>query len=262
MKSRRYLLWVLLLIGILTTISCKSGGGVGKEDPILRLSAEEALIQGQALMEAKKYRQAAQYFDHAFEVAPNSASGREALLLAADSYFFNGGMENFVKAEAKYRDFLNRFPTSDRSDYVQLQIANCLAEQMLKPDRDQAATIKALTAFESVQQLYPTSSHAAEVESKIVEIRQTLAEHEYRVGKYNYRRRLYTAATWRLEGIVEDFPDYEEMDKVLYMLGMAFYKGKSAEKAAEIFTQLRSEYPESRYIKKIPSKNPKEKKQT
>ena len=256
MRVLRYLAGGLLLAGLLVATACKGGGGLS-EDPILRLSAEEALEQGKELMERKKYNQASQYFDPAFEVAPNSATGREAALLAADAYFFNGGTANFVKAEAKYRDYLNRFPTSDRADYVQLQIAQCLAEQMRKPDRDQSATIKALTAFETVQQLYPTSSHSAEVEAKIVEIRQSLAEHEYRVGRYNYRRRLYTAATWRLQGIVDDYPDFDEMDKVLYMLGMAFFKGRNAEKSAEVFDQLRSEYPESRYIKKIPSKSPK-----
>ena len=250
MRVMRNLMWVLLVFGTLASVACK-GGGV-KEDPILRLSAEEALAQGQELMANKKFMQSAQYFDHAFEVAPNSATGREALLLAADSYYQNGGTANFIKAEAKYRDYLNRFPTSDQSDYVQLQIAYCLAKQMRKPDRDQSATIKALTAFESVQQLYPTSSHAEEVEAMIVEIRQSLAEHEYKVGWYNYRRRLYTAAVWRLEGILEDFPDYQEIDKALFFLGMANHKGKRPEEAAEVFEQLRTEYPESRYIKKIP----------
>jgi outer membrane protein assembly factor BamD len=262
MNAIRNFTWVVLVIGALASMACKSGGGGIKDDPILRLSAEEALAEGQALMENKKFRQAASYFDHAFEVAPNSATGRAALLLSADSYFLGGGTTNFVKAEAKYRDYLNRFPTSDRADYVQVQIANCLAEQMRKPDRDQAATIKALTAFETVQQLYPTSEYATEVETRIIDIRQNLAEHEYRVGRYNYRRRLYTAATWRLEGIVESYPEFYEMDKVFYMLGMSFYKGRNAEKAAEIFGQLRSEYPESRFIKKIPSTKLKEKNQT
>ena len=243
-------------------MSCK--GGI-KEDPILRLSAEEALTKGKDLMDRKKYREATQYLDHAFEVAPNSATGREALLLSADSYFLAGGTSNFVKAEAKYRDFLNRFPTSDRSDYVQMQIANCLAEQMLKPDRDQTATLKALTAFEGVLQLYPTSGYVKEVQTRIVEIRQALAEHEYRVGRYNFRRRIYSSAVWRLGDLVEDYPDFEEMDKVLFMLGMAYGKGRLPEEAIETFDQLRTEYPDSRYIKKIPDTQKfqrKEKKQT
>ena len=249
MKSPTLRVSALLVTVILAFVSCK--GGI-KEDPILRLSADEALTKGKELMDREKYREATQYLDHAFEVAPNSASGREALLLSADSYFLAGGTTNFVKAEAKYRDFLNRFPTSDRSDYVQMQIAHCLAEQMLKPDRDQTATLKALTAFEGVLQLYPTSSYIEEVQTQIVEIRNALAEHEYRVGRYNFRRRIYTSAAWRFEGLVEDYPEFNEMDKVLFMLGQAYGKGRRLEDAIKTFDKLRSEYPDSRYIQKIP----------
>ncbi len=246
----------LIVLVVLALSGCK--GGV-REDPILRLSAEESLEKGQELMQRKKYSRAVDYLDHAFEVAPNSTTGRDALLLAADAYYLGGGTANFIKAEAKYRDFQNRFPTSDRSDYVQMQIAKCLAEQILKPDRDQEATHKALTAFESIQQLYPTSEYAAEVESRIIEIRNTLAEHEYRVGRYNYRRRILTSAIWRLEWILEKYPDFAEMDKVLYMLGMAYRKSDRHEDSVATFQRLKDEYPDSKFIKKIPQK-PKKKK--
>ncbi len=101
-------------------------------------------------------------------------------------------------------------------------------------------------------QLYPTSSYVEEVEAKIVEIRQNLAEHEYRVGRYNYRRGLYTAATWRLEALREDFPDFHEMDKVLFILGMSHGKSGDPDQAEEIFEELRSAYPDSEFAKKIP----------
>lgn len=247
-------LWGLLL----TAVSLVGCGGGGKEDPILRLSAEEALAKGTELMESKKFAQAAEYLSHAFEVAPNSPTGREALLLAADSFFLDGGTANYIKAEAKYQDFLNRFPTSERADYVQLQIARCLKEQVRKPDRDQTATRKALVAYETVQQLYPTSEYLGEVEADIQEIRQVLAEHEYRVGRYNYRRRLYLAAITRLGDLRKEYPDFREMDKVLFLLGMSFKKMKGPEQAEEIFDELRREYPESRYIKKIPGASKKQ----
>jgi outer membrane protein assembly factor BamD len=250
MKTSTTMMSAMLILVALTFMACK--GGV-KQDPVLRLSADEALTQGKELMDREKYTQAADFLDHAFEVAPNSAIGREALLLSADAYYLNGGTASYVKAESKYRDFLNRFPTSDRSDYVQMQIANCLAEQMLKPDRDQTATLKALTAFQGVLQLYPTSTYVEEVQNRIVEIRQALAEHEYKVGRYNYRRRLYTAAAWRLEDLKEEFPDFEEMDKVLFILGMSLGKGGRPEEAIETFEELTTEYPDSPYVKKLPN---------
>lgn len=249
MKRSRIGSTALVVAVVVSLVGCK--GGI-REDPILRLSADEAFQKGQELMEKKKLTQAVKYFDHAFEVAPNSRTGRDALLLAADSYYLSGGMSNYVKAEAKYRDFQNRFPTSDRSDYVQVQIANCLAEQIRKPDRDQAATYKALAAFEGVQQLFPTSEYASEVDDRIVEIRNHLAEHEYRVGRYNYRRRIYVSAVWRLDGIVENYPDFEELDKVLYLLGMTYHKTKQQEKAEETFDRLRTGYPDSKFVQKIP----------
>ena len=123
-----------MLLGAGLVAGCKGGGA---EDPILRLSAEESLAQGKELLTKEKWDRARPYFTHAFEVEPNSAIGREALLLAADTYYLSGGSTNFVQAEAKYRDFLNRFPTSDQAAYVQFQIANSLAKRMEKPDRDQ-----------------------------------------------------------------------------------------------------------------------------
>ncbi|HKV08508.1 MAG TPA: outer membrane protein assembly factor BamD, partial [Thermoanaerobaculia bacterium] len=108
---------------VLALGACK--GGV-TEDPILRLSAEESLAQGKEWMAKEKHGRARPYFTHAFEVEPNSAIGREGLLLAADTYYLEGGSANFVQAEAKYRDFLNRFPTSEQAPYVQFQIANSL----------------------------------------------------------------------------------------------------------------------------------------
>ena len=99
---------------------------------------------------SEKYDKARPYFTHAFEVEPNSTIGREALLLAADTYYLQGGTANYIQAEAKYRDFLNRFPTSEQSAYVQFQIANSLAKRMEKPDRDQNVTRKAMEAYQEL----------------------------------------------------------------------------------------------------------------
>ncbi len=96
----------------LAVTACHSSGPA--VDPILKLSAEESLAQGKELLTKQKYEKARPYFTHAFEVEPNSTVGRESLLLAADTYYLQGGTTNYVQAEAKYRDFLNRFPTATK----------------------------------------------------------------------------------------------------------------------------------------------------
>ncbi len=128
------ILWMTLTGALLGTLaSCATGDAV---DPILRLSAQEALERGKELMAEEKYVRAQDYLSHAFEVSPNSVEGREALLLVADSHYLDGGRSSYIQAEAKYRDFLNRFPTSERAAYVQFQIANSLAQRMGRPDPD------------------------------------------------------------------------------------------------------------------------------
>ncbi len=228
------------------------GHGV-QEDPILRLSSEEAFAKGQELMADEKYQQAHEYFAHAFQTAPNSEIGRDALLLQADAYFLSGGEFNLIKAEAKYRDFNNRYPTSENASYVQFQVANSLAKRMRKADRDQSETRKAMAAFEELIALYPTSEYVPQVEDEIRTLRSNLARHEYLVARYQLRRGLVKAGKSRLEGLIEKYPEYEERDLALFSLGIAHSRLKEQEEATAVFERLRSEFPASEYVKKIPS---------
>ena len=241
---------VLLLAALLLALAgCKSGAA---EDPLLQLSAEESLAQGKALLASQKYGRARPYFTHAFEVEPNSPIGREGLLLAADTYYLEGGTTNFVQAEAKYRDYLNRFPTSEQAAYVQFQIANSLAKRMEKPDRDQSVTRKALQAYQELARLYPTSEYAAQAQEQINLVRNNLAEHEFMVGRFYLRYGLPVAAAQRFEVLLRDYPQYPERDKALYNLGLAYELSDKPEEAKKTFDQLRSEFPQSPFLAEIP----------
>lgn len=231
------------------------GGCSGnREDPLLRLSASEALDLGKEFMAQEKYFRAQQYLTHAFEVEPNSRSGREALLLAADALYLHGGSENFIRCEAKYRDFLNRFPTSDRADYAQFRVAECLARRVEKPDRDQTVTKKALDAFEELLRLYPTSPYINEARQRIREVTDLLAAHDLAVGHFHLRYgrgSLCHGAIARLEAVRDDYPEFSYMDTALFYLGMAYTECRRAEDAEAAFEELRRRFPESEHIRTL-----------
>ena len=248
-RARPLLACVLLLLPLAATTGCKSNAGA---DPILRLSSRESLEQGKALLADEKYARARDYLTHAFEVSPNSAEGREALLLVADSFYLDGGRSNYIQAEAKYRDYLNRFPTSDRAAYVQFQVANSLSQRMGRPDRDLSATEEALTAYEDLMRLYPTSEYAAQGREKIRLVRENLAEHEMMVGQFYIDYRLPIAAVERFEYLLETYPEYSEKDKALYKLGVAQIAARRAPAARETFERLEREFPESSWIAQVP----------
>jgi outer membrane protein assembly factor BamD len=248
---------VFLSLLLLATLGC---GGDGREDPILRLSAAEALAQGQALMAEKKYRDAKKYLVHAFEVEPNSVSGRDGLLLAADSLYFAGGLSNLTEAETRYRDFLNRFPTSERSDYAQFRIAMTLAARMEKPNRDQKTTAKAVDEFENLLRLYPTSPYATEAQQELIRVRNNLAESEYLIGmfymRYGCRKGQRTAvcrsAGSRFDYLLDNYPNYDQKDKVYYQLCRAYSSLEAVpEGSYDGCALLREKYPQSPYAAKI-----------
>ena len=237
-------------------------GGV-KDDPILRLSSTEALEIGKQLLAEEKFNQALLHLVHAFEVEPNSETGREGLLLAADALFLRGGYQSYVEAEQRYRDFLNRFPTSDRAAYAQFRLADSLFERVEKPDRDQQTARQALTEFENVRRLYPTSQYAGQAAQKIVDVRNQLAEHEFVVGAFYYRYRTPSAAAERFKGLLEGYPDYPEPDKInahMCLIYAQVLKRVTSDAGLERFEDLReacerlwNQYPDSRWIKKVPS---------
>jgi len=243
---------ILLLTAVflaLAVTACRSGIS---EDPILKLSAEESLAQGKELMAKEKYGKARPYFTHAFEVEPNSAIGREALLLAADTYYLEGGSTNYVQAEAKYRDFLNRFPTSTQASYVQFQIANSLAKRMEKPDRDQSVTRKALEAYDELVRLYPTSEYAAQAQQQSKLVKANLAEHEFLVGRFYMRFGTPGPASQRFEYLLANFPDYPQKERVLYNLIVVYRQMQRIDDAKKILEQLRAEYPKSPWLAQVP----------
>jgi outer membrane assembly lipoprotein YfiO len=245
--------WLLpcLAVLVLAAAGCHHGTKT-KNDPILKLGAEESLAQGKVFLAQKKYARARPFFTHAFEVEPNSATGRESLLLAADTFYLEGGAANFVQAEAKYRDYLNRFPTSEQAAYVQFQIANSLAKRMERPDRDQDVTRKALESYEELVRLYPTSEYADQGKEQSQAVRANLAEHEFLVGQFYLRYGAPQAAVSRFEYLLKTYPSYAEKDKVIYYLGVAYGHNKKPEESKKAFERLKKEFPQSPYVGDVP----------
>jgi outer membrane protein assembly factor BamD len=254
-KHPARLAWTTLLCGglLLFVAACHRGGS---SDPLIKLSAEESLAQGKDFLAKKNYGRARPLFTHAFEVEPNSKVGREGLLLAADTYYLQTGNDNFIQAEAKYRDYLNRFPTSDQAAYVQFQIANSLAKRMERADRDQSVTKKSLEAYQELIRLYPTSEYATKAQEQIDVVNSNLAEHEYVIGHFYLRYGVPTAAIGRFIYLMQTYPKFTALDKVYFELGVAYARIRKPEDARKTFDMLKSVYPNSKLVKNIPKDLP------
>ena len=160
---------------------------------------------------------------------PDSEYVAKAKLAIADSYYKDGTTEGFAQAINEYKDFITFFPYLDEAAYAQYRIGMAHYRQMEKPDRDQSQAQLAEQEFQNYLLKYPQGAQAAEVEQKLREVQEVIAEGDYRVAKYYYDKGAYYASAHRLTEIVDRYPLYSQADDALWMLAQA----------AEHFEQLK-----------------------
>lgn len=217
-------------------------------DPELaRMTKEQIFERAEDQFEKRRWQRARNYYTHLYETYPNEPLGRRSLLRIADTFFEQGDPVNLVEAQYKYRDFINRYPTSEQADYATLKIAMCSYKQMEKPDRDQAKTREALEKLNDMLRAYPKSALKPEAEARKQEVLDRLARHEHIVAKFYMKRGGWTAASQRLNFLIDEYPNYVARDAVFFDLGQSLVRlGRNGE-ARLYFERVITEFPKSDY---------------
>ncbi|HKO56654.1 MAG TPA: outer membrane protein assembly factor BamD [Thermoanaerobaculia bacterium] len=215
-------------------------------DPeLLKLTKDQLFQKGEELYGKRRWQRARTYYQHVYENYPNDPLGRRALLRIADTYYEQSDPINLVEAQYKYRDFINRYPGSDRADYALLQIAMVSFKQMERPDRDQQKTREAVEKFNDMIRAYPRSTLRSEAEARLQDANDRLAKHEHIVAKYYMKRHSFDSAVRRLNFLVDTYPNYRDKDAVFYDLGEALDQLGRKGEARLYFERVVSEYPKS-----------------
>jgi outer membrane protein assembly factor BamD len=214
-------------------------------------SASDAIVWDAAekAIERKEWSNARQYLKRIVDAFPQSEHQPEARIALADSYFEEGGVANYVLAVSAYREFLTLYPQHPRSDYAQFRAAESYFKQKNSPDRDQTASKQALEEYQRLLDIYPDSKYVEPAREKIHQCRQILARSNYLVGYFYQRgRQAWRAAIGRYETIVNDYPDYDQLDEVLFRLSQCLGAAGRYGEALPLLARLEKEYPHSSYI--------------
>jgi len=250
LNRSRTLAVALLALLALTVPACRHSNRqqVVRVNPEFNTLSKEQLFQrGEEWFAKKKYAKARTYYQHIYENYPNDPLGRRALLRVADTYFMQGDAVNLVEAQYKYRDFINRYPGSDRADYAMLQIAMVSYKQMEKPDRDPTKTREALEKFDDMIRAYPKSPLRAEADARRQDVLNRLAKHEHMIAEYYMHRGSWNAAMLRLNGLIDDYGQYNERDAAYFDLATCLqHLGRKGE-ARLYYERVVSEFPKSEY---------------
>jgi outer membrane protein assembly factor BamD len=234
-----------LAVAVLLTLA---GCSHGQPDIATLTSNSDQVIweAGQKALQKHEWDSARQHFKRIIDAFPQSQYAPSARLGLGDSYIQEGGNANDILAIGAYREFLTLYPSHPKSDYAQFQVAESYYRQKSGPDRDQTQTIHALEEYERLLDLYPSSEYIEKARDRIKESRQTLARAEYMAGYfYQKTRQFCRAAVARYEGILKEYPDFEDLDLVLLHMAECLHsEGRTAE-ALPRLNQLIEDFPDS-----------------
>ncbi len=243
----------MMLAVVIVAAACNRGqrAYVPAVDPeLVRLSKEQVYAKAEDAFKREKWQRARTYYSHVYETYPNDPLGRRSLLRIADTYFEQGDPINLVEAQYKYRDFINRYPTSEQADYAMLRIAMTAYRQMERPDRDQQKTREALEKFNDMLRTHPNSPLKAEAEAKRQEVLDRLAKHEHIVARFYIKRGSWNAAVQRLNYLIDTYPNFSDRAGAFYDLGTALARLGRGGEARLYFERVVTEFPQSEYAER------------
>jgi len=230
----------------LALAACASSQGdlgslASSSDEIVWQAAEKAF-------QKKQWESARKYYRRIVDGFPQSEHLPDARLGLAETHFKEGGAGNYVLAVSEYREFLTLYPSHPRSDYAQFQTAEAYYVQRNSPDRDQTNTTKALDEYERLLDVYPNSSHVEIARLRVANLRQYLAKADFLAGYFYQRtRKAWRSAISRYEVILSDYPDYAQIDEVLYRLSEALVAAARKAEALPYLSRLTAEYTNSKF---------------
>ncbi|UCD84996.1 MAG: outer membrane protein assembly factor BamD [Deltaproteobacteria bacterium] len=240
-----------LLIFVLLLISGCAGAKV-KEIPPAEDLYNEAMEEfdqekGLGIFSTSDPLKLIEKFQKVIDYYPVSKYAVLAELRIADVHFRN---REYQEAIICYQEFKRLHPTNEHIPYVQYQLGLCHYKLILSIDRDQRATEKAVSHFEELIRRFPECEYAGDAREKLLSSRRRLAEHEFYVGKFYYRRGDHQIALGRFKRILRDYPGLGYDDKALYFIARCHFQLREWDEAREALQRLSDNYPDSKYRKK------------
>ena len=173
----------------------------------------------------------------------------KAKLAIADSWYREGGVHGLAEAEAEYKDFELFYPTMPEASEAQYKVCMIHYRQMDKPDRDPSQALRAEDECRTMVVQYPNSKYIPEVQQRLRDIQETLAEGEMRVGTFYHSKGSNPAAANRLARLTDQYPLYSRADEALWELGDSYSRmgNNYRRQAGDAYTRIVRDYPLSPY---------------
>lgn len=232
---------LILLMGLL--IFWASGSACTSTERKV-LPPDVLLKQGKKQLKNDNFEDAQKTLTQLMEDSPDSKERIIAQLLLAEAHY---RQEQWEEAKFNFNRFVELYPAHRLAPRAQYQKGMTDFAQIDISIRDQSFTHSAKAEFEKLIRIYPKSSYAKKAEQRIQECIDHLANNQLEIGRFYFRTHSYQSAILRFKAILEDYPEQQFRDEVIYLLGESYFEEGNKEDARIFFRKLLQEYPRSQF---------------
>ncbi|MBE9604923.1 outer membrane protein assembly factor BamD [Acetobacteraceae bacterium H6797] len=207
-------------------------------------TADSLYANGIAALQARRWQQAVELFDLVEREHPFSTWATNAKLMGAyGEYMRNrypeaiGRLDNFIQLHPAHRDIA----------YAYYLRALCFYEQINDVQRDQSASVTAITVLQEVVDRFPDTTYARDAKLKIDLARDHLAGREMDVGRFYQKRKLYGAALGRFRNVVDNYQNTNHAAEALHRMVEIYLALGLPDEAKRTASVLGHNYPGSEW---------------
>lgn len=222
---------------------------------------------GMDLYEKGNFNKALQFFDILRAVYRGTEKGEMLTYYTANCYF---QIKDYNIAAYYYKQYTQMYPRGEKAEEASFVAAYCHYLNSPRYSLDQSSTYTALKELQLFIDQYPKSKKVAEATRLMDNLRAKLEKKSYNIGKLYYKTEDYQAAITSFEGLLDEYPDTDYKEEILYYITVAYFtyaeksvyskKAERYEKTIEAYNNLNYFYPESKYLEETKAINEKARK--
>lgn len=243
---------VLVAILALTFTAAGCGGARGAASVEYSVSAQRNYEKGMDALQQEDWIAAAKYFAFIKSRFPYSKFAVLSELRLADAEL---GAEEFASSIDNYRLFIRLHPTHEMvsNGYASFRIGEAYYKQLsgdswLMPpsyEGDQSANEDAAAELSLFAEKYPQSPYREKASVIIKKVGKKLADHEWYVAQYYWKRDKPMGTVLRLRRLLERYRGVGYDEDALWLLGRAYVAVDMPDRARTTWQELTDKFPKS-----------------
>ena len=210
----------------------------------LELQVLEAYEQGMKSLEEGDVLFAAQKFNEAEILFPQSDWAPKSALMAAYSYYTQ---DYYGDTIAELERFLKVYPKHKDIDYVYYLLGISYYEKIVDEKKDLQTIVEAKKYFKTVIKNYPNSEYAIDANFKLDYVNDILASKEMYIGRYYFDKRKWIPAINRFKAVINNYETTIYAEEALHRLVEVHYTIGLKNEAKKYATLLGYNYQSSKW---------------